>query len=248
MKIYYLLTGKTFSNFNISELSSITKDKIDAMDLRASVCEGLYPKCIVCSMSFYETIDVDGKNICILCNVVNRCKKCHTTILSGDPQQKWCYSCWDKTCYLSEIIPGKLYLSDYNSSLNYPLLKKHNIQQILTIGKELPPHQTDEFKTMYISLDDAPHENISDHFSTAHDFISKAPTLVHCYAGISRSATLVLAYLILTEGHTLRSALEHCRKVRPIVNPNHGFLQQLSTFEKENSIDDFVEIFKLELN
>lgn len=214
------------------------------MDLQANVCDGLYPKCIVCSMSVYETITVDGKNICILCNVINRCEKCHNiTILSGDPQQ-WCYPCWDKTCYVSEIIPGKLYLSDYNSSLNYPLLKKYGVQQILTIGKELPKHQTNEFKTMYISLDDAPHENISDHFYTAHDFISKASTLVHCYAGVSRSATLVLAYLILTERHTLRSALEHCRKIRPIVNPNHSFLQQLKVFEKENS----TEIFKLELN
>lgn len=203
------------------------------MDLQASICDGLYPKCIVCSMSCYETINVDGKNTCILCTVVDRCEKCRAIILPGDPLQPWCYSCWDKTCYVSEIIPGKLYLSDYNSSLNYILLKKYNIQQILTIGKELPTHRTDKFKTMYISLEDAPHENISDYFYTAHDFISKAPTLVHCYAGISRSATLVLAYLILTEDRTLQSALEHCRKVRPIVNPNHGFLQQLSTFEKK---------------
>lgn len=50
--------------------------------------------------------------------------------------------------------------------------------------------------------------------------------LVHCARGISRSATLVLAYLMLREGLTLVEALEAVRRHRNIL-PNAGFLNQL---------------------
>lgn len=50
--------------------------------------------------------------------------------------------------------------------------------------------------------------------------------LVHCARGISRSATLVLAYLMLREGLTLVEALEAVCRHRNIL-PNAGFLNQL---------------------
>lgn len=49
---------------------------------------------------------------------------------------------------------------------------------------------------------------------------------MHCARGISRSATLVLAYLMLREGLTLVEALEAVRRHRNIL-PNAGFLNQL---------------------
>lgn len=50
--------------------------------------------------------------------------------------------------------------------------------------------------------------------------------LVHCARGISRSAALVLAYLMLREGLTLVEAVETVRRHRNIL-PNAGFLKQL---------------------
>jgi hypothetical protein len=54
---------------------------------------------------------------------------------------------------------------------------------------------------------------------------------VACAAGISRSATLVLAYLMKREGLSLPVACTLVRSVRPIVQPNHGFMWQLVEFE-----------------
>lgn len=60
----------------------------------------------------------------------------------------------------------------------------------------------------------------------AHVLSCVGKVLVHCARGISRSATLVLAYLMLREGLTLVEALEAVRRHRNIL-PNAGFLNQL---------------------
>ena len=56
--------------------------------------------------------------------------------------------------------------------------------------------------------------------------------LVHCSAGISRSPTLVLAYLMKKNHWTLDEAFEKMRKLRQIVDPNVSFIIQLREWEK----------------
>lgn len=54
--------------------------------------------------------------------------------------------------------------------------------------------------------------------------------LVHCHAGISRSATVVLLWLMTRAGddrRTLKSALNMLQGVRPFVRPNEGFMSHL---------------------
>lgn len=129
-------------------------------------------------------------------------------------------------------ITDKIWISDYPTATNYPLLKKLGVKQILTIGAELPPHPTNEFRLMHIKLNDMPGENIKQHFNTAYDFIDTDNTLVHCAAGISRSASLVLSYLMRKHRITLDKALEYVKSKRAI-RPNYGFIEQLKQHEKE---------------
>ena len=60
--------------------------------------------------------------------------------------------------------------------------------------------------------------------------VEKGGILVHCMAGVSRSATCVIAYLMREHKHSLRSALELVRSKRPIVCPNYGFHKQLKEY------------------
>lgn len=61
---------------------------------------------------------------------------------------------------------------------------------------------------------------------------SGGKTLVHCVAGVSRSASLCLAYLIKHERMPLRKAFAHLRSRRPSIRPNTGFFTQLIEFER----------------
>ena len=57
--------------------------------------------------------------------------------------------------------------------------------------------------------------------------------LIHCYAGISRSATVCLAYLMKSRNMRLEEAFEFVRKLRTVISPNLAFMLQLSKYEAE---------------
>ena len=57
--------------------------------------------------------------------------------------------------------------------------------------------------------------------------------MVHCIAGVSRSASLCMAYLMRYQQMSLASAFEHVKICRPVVRPNKGFLRQLVQWETE---------------
>jgi hypothetical protein len=59
-----------------------------------------------------------------------------------------------------------------------------------------------------------------------------AKILVHCRAGISRSASVVIYYLMRSRGVSYRDALNYLQSKRPIVNPNPWYRQQLLDIER----------------
>ena len=151
---------------------------------------------------------------------------------------------------ITEIVPH-LFLSNWFTSNNSNVLYKNKIKGVITIETLEKPNnvllyqQNNGIESMYISLPDSPNANIYKYFDITYDFIhdkiSKGENvLVHCYAGVSRSATIVLNYMlrnfyknqkrnvkILSPQEIQYSALEFVRSRRPIVNPNKGFLSQL---------------------
>ena len=74
---------------------------------------------------------------------------------------------------------------------------------------------------------------IKDHFATAVNFISlavknKTSVLVHCIAGVSRSSSCVIAYLMRRHGLRLSQAYAAVKRKRGIIQPNEGFRLQVS--------------------
>lgn len=64
--------------------------------------------------------------------------------------------------------------------------------------------------------------------------------LVHCQAGISRSATVCIAYLIRYHHLSLVAAHGVVKAAREIICPNAGFLNQLQQWEQKHVVNLYV--------
>ncbi len=55
--------------------------------------------------------------------------------------------------------------------------------------------------------------------------------LVHCFAGVSRSSTIVISFLMKKLNWSYKEAFDHVRKKRWVINPNPGFVKQLRRYD-----------------
>ena len=67
----------------------------------------------------------------------------------------------------------------------------------------------------------------------SNPYLGKPGVLVHCAAGISRSATILIAYGMMKFNWTLSKAFMHVWTYRKIISPNEGFWEQLKHLDLE---------------
>jgi len=136
---------------------------------------------------------------------------------------------------INEIVPG-LYLGDFASACNKDVLKKMEFTHIVTAILGVNEMYPDDFRYLTLPLRDVRSETIFTTFRDSSEFIQNAldeggKVLIHCIAGVSRSATLVAAYLIKEYGLDSNSAIKFIQQKRNIVNPNSGFKEQLDRYD-----------------
>lgn len=118
-------------------------------------------------------------------------------------------------------------------------------------------------KRIEVPLDDSPKAPLLSLLERAVDFIrgavansENAVILVHCFQGVSRSSSVVLAYLMDAEEMTLEEAMKMVKAKRPIIKPNAGFLQQLANWQagreerqrrKGGGIEEVAQILPLQM-
>ena len=142
------------------------------------------------------------------------------------------------------VLPGLLYLGDLTDAAALPRLREQlNIQQCLTALAELTPSlkasvAESGVRHTWCNVRDVEEADIKAHFDTSFERIEAAreagtAIFVHCSRGVSRSASLCIAYLMRKEGWTAQRAREHVAATRPIILPNEGFWRCLCEYEKE---------------
>jgi predicted protein tyrosine phosphatase len=132
---------------------------------------------------------------------------------------------------ISQITPT-LYLSNCKSAGLLSELQQRNITRVISLGDSYEHtiyarHLTIEY--LPIHIDDSMFAKIEQHFYECNQYITSAPgaVLVHCYAGVSRSATIVIAHLMMHHQMNYAAAYLHVKNQRATIHPNEGFLQQL---------------------
>ncbi|XP_072916959.1 dual specificity protein phosphatase 2 [Hemitrygon akajei] len=134
-----------------------------------------------------------------------------------------------------EILPF-LYLGSAYHSSRKETLQSLGITALLNVSSNCPNCFEGVFQYKCIPVEDSHMTDISAWFQEAIDFIdsvknSGGRVLVHCQAGISRSATICLAYLIRTQRVRLEEAFDFVKQRRGIISPNFSFMGQLLQFE-----------------
>jgi atypical dual specificity phosphatase len=139
----------------------------------------------------------------------------------------------------SPVIPGRLFLSDFLTAADAPTLKRLKVTHVLSV-LETPPTFSNiskrPLKTLHVDIGDSIGDDILSRLPETTQWITEAMAeedsvvLVHCMMGVSRSATVVCAYLMASQHLSAANALARVRAVRGIVRPNPAFARQLEAY------------------
>lgn len=140
------------------------------------------------------------------------------------------------------FITEDLAVGNIYAGSDLDLLLDYGIDVIVSstpyIPLELDLYSKKGFSLLHIPLLDTPNQDIIQWFDIVNDFIQshhndQRKVLVHCAAGISRSATLAASFLMQKYGWSMDHTLGFMQKKRNIINPNYNFRKQLIKYESQ---------------
>lgn len=137
------------------------------------------------------------------------------------------------------VINEFLYFGSQDS-VTWNNIAHYKISHILSIGigTSLNLSSISSLHTRFISCLDLPSTDLLQNvLPQSIDFIESCRSqngkiLVHCNAGVSRSASIVIGYLMKKQQCSFKSAYEKVKSKRECIQPNSGFLEQLKSLEK----------------
>ncbi|KAG6962751.1 hypothetical protein JG688_00008457 [Phytophthora aleatoria] len=149
--------------------------------------------------------------------------------------------------YPNEILEGFLFLGNMWHAQSKQVVSHLGITHVVNASLDVGnTFESDGVKYLNVTIKDRPEADISSYFDAAYRFIESAKrtqhgrVLVHCTQGISRSATLVIMYLMRANNWSLVTAVNFAMASRGVVYPNQGFVKSLMMEEfrlyKGNSI------------
>ena len=135
----------------------------------------------------------------------------------------------------TKVMPF-LWLGNSSTAHNKALMISLGVTHILNTAVEVDNAFPELFVYSKIGLDDREDQEMDGVFEHAFKFINRVREcggrlLVHCTAGVSRAATIVLGYVVQEEGQLLVDSYGFLRMLRPVVAPNENFMYHLALLE-----------------
>lgn len=137
---------------------------------------------------------------------------------------------------VAEIVEG-IWLGDAADAMDTDALTEKNVTCVVNCAEKNTLTCAEYYPSGWDYLgfecdDDPTYDILVKHLSEFCDFMDKCvgekkKVLVHCAAGINRSATLLIAYLVERRGMSLIDAISLCFKKRPIILTNEAFVMSL---------------------
>lgn len=127
-----------------------------------------------------------------------------------------------------------LYFGSQDVACDLNILNTLQITDILSVGVTVPKHK--DFLYKFIEAYDLPSFDMKNIFSECFLYIENIRIMdrrvfVHCNAGISRSPTIVIAYVMKHLKISFSEAFEFVKQTRITINPNAGFVSQLKDYD-----------------
>ncbi|KAK9090294.1 hypothetical protein Sjap_023471 [Stephania japonica] len=142
----------------------------------------------------------------------------------------------DKEC--CSRIADHIYLGSEAVAKNREILRQNGITHVLNcVGFACPEYFKSDLVYKTLWLQDTPSEDITSILYDVFDYFEEVRemggrVLVHCCQGISRSTSLVIAYLMWRDGQSFDDAFQFVKSARGVTNPNIGFACQLLQCQK----------------
>ncbi|RLN30995.1 protein-tyrosine-phosphatase MKP1 [Panicum miliaceum] len=142
---------------------------------------------------------------------------------------------FDKEC---SKVAAHVYLGGDAVAKNRDILRKNGITHVLNcVGFVCPEYFKSDLVYRTLWLQDSPTEDITSILYDVFDYFEDVReqggrVFVHCCQGVSRSTSLVIAYLMWREGQSFDDAFQFVKAARGIANPNMGFACQLLQCQK----------------
>lgn len=135
----------------------------------------------------------------------------------------------------TEIFDHVYLGSEWNAS-NLEELRRNGVRHILNVTREIDNFFPGVFDYLNIRVYDDEKTDLLKHWDNTYKYIHKAEkegskVLVHCKMGISRSASVVIAYAMKAYNWNFDKALKHVKQKRSCIKPNNNFLGQLETYQ-----------------
>ena len=138
-------------------------------------------------------------------------------------------------------IIDNIYLGDFRTADNIDILKEHNITHIINCAFNLPNKYPEQITYKRLELRDETDQPIIEKLQEAYQFIKENKDkniFVHCVFGKSRSASVVIFYIMKEKKLNFNEAKNFVKNIRQIVEPNSGFENELNRYYEEHIKND----------
>eukprot|EP01121_Diplochlamys_sp_Union-15-3_P012318 TRINITY_DN3678_c0_g1_i1.p1 TRINITY_DN3678_c0_g1~~TRINITY_DN3678_c0_g1_i1.p1 ORF type:complete len:156 (+),score=21.12 TRINITY_DN3678_c0_g1_i1:82-549(+) len=137
-----------------------------------------------------------------------------------------------------KIIEEHIYLGSIFNAYNIIDLVNSDIGYIINVGDTKSSAKYPEnIKTLYRPLSDFGDSDLVSVFDECFQMFDEAKknnkkVLIHCMAGVNRSASVLIAYLMQHKKWRLKEALQFVKERRSFISPHPGYIRQLVEYEK----------------